>query len=428
MSTAPRIRAFLALPHYGQIIPDALPSLTFASLADDVSVNLVTNGASLLAHNFNFLWCNALNDRAERGYTHFAMHHADLAAPPGWLDMLLAEMDRVGADIISAVVPIKDQRGLSSTAMQDPESLAIRRLTMHEIHRLPETFEAKDLPLSGQHLLVNTGLWVCRFDLPWVETFPGFTIRDQIVKNNEGRWQANVLSEDWGFSGWAAREGLKVWATRKVKVHHFGGTMFPNTHPWGEWQTDRGDNREALASIGQKQATTSDVEGWLTDAESTALAQLATGKIVLEIGSYKGRSTVAMATVARQVHAVDWHNGDAGTKAAAGDGCSLPAFVENIARAGVREKVVAHVGRFEDVLPLLADSSFDLAFIDGAHDDDSVRHDLRQARRLLVPGGVLAFHDWNEPSVRAAAGSLGLTSPDGTADALAWFTLPGRMP
>ena len=37
------------------------------------------------------------------------------------------------------------------------------------------------------------------------------------------------------------------------------------------------------------------VRGWLTQAEGDKLARLAEGKKVLEIGSYCGRSTIAMA-------------------------------------------------------------------------------------------------------------------------------------
>ncbi len=52
-------------------------------------------------------------------------------------------MDRVGADVIATVVPIKDNRGLTSTGLQDPDTLQIRRLTMTEVFRLPVTFSRR---------------------------------------------------------------------------------------------------------------------------------------------------------------------------------------------------------------------------------------------------------------------------------------------
>ena len=235
---------FLAVPHYGAIVPEALVSLTMASARHRVS--LTTNGASLLAHNFNCLWSAALNERRDRGLTHFAMHHADVGAEPGWIDILLDEMTRVDADVISTVIPIKDARGLTSTGLQDPGTLHIRRLTMAEIFDLPVTFSANDCEPgavdSTLYLMVNTGLWLCDFTKPWVEE-AYFEIRDRIVRTATGRFQANVLPEDWNFSGWCARRGLKVWATRAVKVSHHGQASFRNDSIWGDWQTDLGDKR-----------------------------------------------------------------------------------------------------------------------------------------------------------------------------------------
>jgi hypothetical protein len=60
-----------------------------------------------------------------------------------------------------------------------------------------------------------------------------------------------------------------------------------------------------------------DVRGWLTPKEGETLAQLAEGKLVLEIGSYHGLSTICMAQTAKMVHAIDWCRGERGQ---AGDG------------------------------------------------------------------------------------------------------------
>jgi hypothetical protein len=227
---------YLAVPHYGSIVPDALPSLAMPSARHRVTLR--AQGASLLAYNFNRLWCDALNQRRERGLTHFAMHHADLAAPAGWLDTLIDEMQWSGADVLSVVVPIKDARGLTSTAVQHVESGALRRLTMHEIAELPETFDGAAVCKPGEVLLVNTGLWVCDFTRPWVEE-AWFTIADRIVRRPDGTFQANVFSEDWNFSAWCQRRGLRVFATRIVPVKHFGAAGFGNEAAWGEWSTDR---------------------------------------------------------------------------------------------------------------------------------------------------------------------------------------------
>ena len=48
----------------------------------------------------------------------------------------------------------------------------------------------------------------------------------------------------------------------------------------------------------------------------------------------------------------------------------------------------------------------DLIYIDGAHDEDSVRRDIEGFWPLLEPGGVLFGDDYNWPSVRRAVGSF----------------------
>jgi hypothetical protein len=232
-------KVFLAVPHYDQLAPQALDGLMLCT--DRHHFHIRCGGGSLLAMGFNSLWCAALNTRAEHAWTHFAMHHSDLEAPPGWLDTLLDEMDRVRADLLSVCVPIKDQRGLLSTGWQE-ESGAITRLTMAEVMKLPETFSAADL--GKERLMVNTGLFVCRFDAPWVEEH-AFRILDSIVKGDDGRFRPRTLPEDWGFSAWLAGRGLRVFATRKVPVVHYGKTGFRNDSAWGEWTKDLGDeNRE----------------------------------------------------------------------------------------------------------------------------------------------------------------------------------------
>ena len=55
------------------------------------------------------------------------------------------------------------------------------------------------------------------------------------------RGRAHVLPEDWNFSGWCARKGLRVFATRKVSVGHHGTMCYTNDGPWGAWDTDQGD-------------------------------------------------------------------------------------------------------------------------------------------------------------------------------------------
>lgn len=156
-----------------------------------------------------------------------------------------------------------------------------------------------------------------------------------------------------------------------------------------------------------------DIPGWLTGAEGEALAALAAGRIVLEVGSYLGRSTAAMAASAALVVSIDRHTGDEGT----GPADTWAGFRANLAALGLDGRVVAHRAEAGDVP--LTEGLYDLAFIDASHDEASVRRDAGLARRAVRPGGVIAFHDWDYPSVRAGAGPVG--APLGRVDSLAWF-------
>jgi predicted O-methyltransferase YrrM len=163
-------------------------------------------------------------------------------------------------------------------------------------------------------------------------------------------------------------------------------------------------------------------EGWLTGEEAGALAELARGKVVLELGAWLGRSTVALAKVAELVVSVDHHRGSAEHQP--GGVCfdptlvtpagvdTLPRFLSNLRLCGVpREKVVVVVARIEDVAPLLRDDAFDVVFVDADHATEAVVRDGMLAFRVVKPGGAVAFHDANWESVRLGFDLMRLGSP-----------------
>src|SRR6267143_459084 len=80
-----------------------------------------------------------------------------------------------------------------------------------------------------------------------------------------------------------------------------------------------------------------DVVSAVTQDECAQLQRLASGKLVLELGSDFGRSTIVLAQTAALVFAVDWHKGDPH----AGHRDTAAEFIRNITRYGVRDKVVA---------------------------------------------------------------------------------------
>lgn len=148
-------------------------------------------------------------------------------------------------------------------------------------------------------------------------------------------------------------------------------------------------------------------EGWLLDSEVRELQRLAKGKTVLELGAWKGRSTVALAKVARYVVSVDRHQGIAEV----GGEDSLPDYLSSVR---ILSNVAAVIADFSAFCPLLCDY-FDLVFIDGDHDADSVARDTQTALEHVTVAGMLVFHDWDFESVREGAQRvLGFRSRSGS--------------
>jgi hypothetical protein len=125
---------------------------------------------------------------------------------------------------------------------------------------------------------------------------------------------------------------------------------------------------------------------------------------IAEIGSWKGKSTVALALAVKRggrgetVYAIDHHLGiveDArlGTRSAHGNTWST--FLSTIHDAGVKD--VVHPLRMTSLAGArwLACRGIQLKFllVDGAHDEESVTKDLLAFFPLVLPGGFIALDD-----------------------------------
>lgn len=399
MTNGERKKCLLGMPGYGDITAGAARTF-YRATGGSLLLRSVYQEGSLLALNMNRLWCKALNDAKRTGLDYFAMQHSDIQAEDFWLDRLIEELEARDLDVLGVVVPIKDRAGITSTALARPDGDPWEphaRLTMAEVYRLPETFTSEDL---GYDLLINSGLWVCRFKEEWARKVH-FTIKDRIVVKPDGDYVPQVESEDWYVSRVFHGLGLKVGCTRKVAVGHRGPAIFENTGVWGEWRFDR--NLVESSPLG-KDWFPGDVDGWLTEQEGRELAELAAGKMVLEIGSYCGRSTICLAQKARAVYAVDPFDGRATPVPAD----TLPTFRRNLQRYGVDDRVTPIRGTSAEVLPDRA-PVFDVVFVDGNHAYEAVREDIRLARTVLRPGGLLVFHDYAsacDPGVKQAVDEM----------------------
>lgn len=146
------------------------------------------------------------------------------------------------------------------------------------------------------------------------------------------------------------------------------------------------------------------VEGWLGDAEAWGLHRSAAAlpgmapATVVEVGSWKGRSTIALAMGigARPgkgvVIAVDPHQGSAAHNAY-GEGDTFAQFEYNVQRAGVADLVEAVRDTSASARERVPDRSVDLLFVDGSHELEDVLTDIDVWTPALRPGATVAFHD-----------------------------------
>lgn len=127
---------------------------------------------------------------------------------------------------------------------------------------------------------------------------------------------------------------------------------------------------------------------------------------IVELGSYMGGSTIALAMGARVsanrniVIAVDdheWHRHAAGqvsADAVARLPSTLPVLKRNLERAGVTDCVQVLVADTAEVADRTA-AEVSLLLIDAGHDERSLREDMDAWLPKLPSGGVVAFHDYH---------------------------------
>jgi MMP 1-O-methyltransferase len=133
-----------------------------------------------------------------------------------------------------------------------------------------------------------------------------------------------------------------------------------------------------------------DVPGWLTDEEGEALYELAracSGRgVIVEIGSWKGKSTICLGLGSRAgaslpVYAVDPH-----ADYRFGD------FKTNVERAGITD-LVRPIASLSQPAADHFEEPIELLFVDGSHEYDLVLEDFEKWVPKVVENGWVAFHD-----------------------------------
>jgi len=150
----------------------------------------------------------------------------------------------------------------------------------------------------------------------------------------------------------------------------------------------------------------SDVEGFLLKSEEALLYRLAKMAVlpIVEIGSYKGRSTICLAFGSSEgnnvkVHAIDPHTGAEIERVLFGGGSPLwtfDVFKKNIKNVGLEHLVVAHVQTSQEAAKEWK-GGIGVVWIDGDHSYEMSLLDFRLWGTLLSEGGLIAFHDSTNP-------------------------------
>ena len=125
------------------------------------------------------------------------------------------------------------------------------------------------------------------------------------------------------------------------------------------------------------------VPGWLTNDEEAvliALAKLVKDGVIINIGVEFGRSVAALAQGDRPVFGYDIR--------------LLPSTPKNMLEAGLStEDVILQELSSVEAATFWKPKSVGMIFIDGDHSYAGVRADIEAWRGLLIPNGIVAFHD-----------------------------------
>jgi hypothetical protein len=224
-------RVALVMPHYGDVSLGAARGLLVDAVAEGRATPVVVmdSCSSSTPHCFNMLLAFALDARDRGEVSHIAMLHSDIVPQRGWLDVLADEMAAHNADLVSAVVPIKEPaRERTSTAIGaigNPWHPA-RYVTMADRPGLPPTFGPEHVCGEGEELLVNTGCFLADLRRPWWDNF-AFNFDCRIIQR-DGRRVAQFNPEDWQMSRVFNAAGAVVRATWRVSLTHCGSGEWPN--------------------------------------------------------------------------------------------------------------------------------------------------------------------------------------------------------
>ena len=143
-----------------------------------------------------------------------------------------------------------------------------------------------------------------------------------------------------------------------------------------------------------------ELQGFFSNREGLAYALAAEDRTVLEIGSWKGRSTMFAAATAKRIYAVDTWRGDD----YAGRGWFFPEFEQNCREEIIAGRIVPVMCDFRDPLVTRGFGGCEVVLYDADHSDDAVGVFMR--RFCYCNWSRLLMHDCDYDSERKAIAYL----------------------
>lgn len=182
--------------------------------------------------------------------------------------------------------------------------------------------------------------------------------------------------------------------------------------PWG-WQIGFLEYR--------KGAQTHGIDGWLSREEQTCLYNLAKratpGDLIVEIGSYKGLSTVHLAAGARMsnkqamVFAIDPFCPNVPRDGNSSYRDYFGAFLDTIHRCELGDYITALQGFSRQMVDRLPKEEIDLLFIDGDHSYAGVQEDFDLYFPKVGVDGLVVFHDSDQGAITQFLRDMEKTHP-----------------
>lgn len=413
----PKLKFLILIPMDSTILYDSFSSLTnlFMYLKDNgVDFLLYTISGSAHAFARNTLYDRALEAiKREKDFTHVIWIDSDHTFKPEDLIELLRQKEQFKSDIIGAGYLTKHSP-IGLVALKAAEY----RMDMPDVPKRFHMIQRFELNKVYEVDAIGFGMVAMKPDvlLAMEKAFGKLVFEFPLVEDI-------VQGEDVAFCNKAKMLGYKIDVSTAVMLGHVTTmVMTPEM---------------ALKVHGVNVLDTkieNVVQGWLSNDEAIVLRELAKNSkkgAIVEIGSWKGLSTTAIAKgsqegLGNKVYSVDPHKGSPEHKVMFKEVNTYEAFMQNITKEGVKDLITPFVMTSEEAAGFITEP-ISFIFIDGDHSAEMVQLDFDLWHDKVIKGGIIAFHDNNFPGpaklieyLNKNGHTLGFRNA-GTVDSITWF-------